>query len=227
MTSQLSWMGGTCRQYTHKHCTYSAVQSLHKRGTHRTRLAQDLHNICGRLKRICHLVRTCCSLTCRLPRAHHLLHSLFLLPRHQNTHYNRDNTITSKNTQYIIEPFQDHPVDKQHHQESLWCENLQSGGNPRATFSTEQGAGRYCGEGLKSMRLKVEAKVLVLWITEGGKEQKNKVIAPCSNLEEKFQECSKSEGEILATIVETLGVDLWTPTKQLAAKEKQDGRSAT
>ena len=30
----------TCRGYTHKHCTYSEVQSLHKRGTHRTRLAQ-------------------------------------------------------------------------------------------------------------------------------------------------------------------------------------------
>ena len=44
----------------------------------------------------------CCSLTCRSPRAHHLPHSLFLLPRHQNTHYNRDNTIHSKNTQCII-----------------------------------------------------------------------------------------------------------------------------
>ena len=46
----------------------------------------------------------CCSLTCRSPRAHLLSHSLFLLPRHQNTHYNRDNTIYSKNTQYIINP---------------------------------------------------------------------------------------------------------------------------
>ena len=45
----------------------------------------SLHNIFVRLKRICHLVRTCltlcCSLTCRLPRAHHLPHSFFLLPR--------------------------------------------------------------------------------------------------------------------------------------------------
>ena len=86
---------GVSRQYTHKHCTYSAIQSLHKRGTHRTRLAQELHNIFVRLKRICHLVRACltlcCSLTCRAPRAHLLPHSLFLLPRHQNTHYNRDN----------------------------------------------------------------------------------------------------------------------------------------
>ena len=41
----------TCTQYTHKHCTYSAEQSLHKRGTHRTRLAQELHSIFVRLKR--------------------------------------------------------------------------------------------------------------------------------------------------------------------------------
>ena len=75
-----------CGQYTHKHCTSSAVQSIHKRGTHRTRLAQELHNIFVRLKRICHLVRTCltlcCSRTCVVPRAHLLPHSLFLLPRH-------------------------------------------------------------------------------------------------------------------------------------------------
>ena len=31
-----------CRQDTHKQCTYCAVQSLHKRRTHGTRLAQDL-----------------------------------------------------------------------------------------------------------------------------------------------------------------------------------------
>ena len=43
-------------------------------------------------------VRTCltrCSLTCRLPRAHHLPHSLFLPPQHKNTQHNRDNTIIS------------------------------------------------------------------------------------------------------------------------------------
>ena len=59
-----------------------------------------------RRKRICHLVRTCltfcCSLTCRSPRADLLPHSLFFLPRHQNTLYNRDNTVTSKNNQYTI-----------------------------------------------------------------------------------------------------------------------------
>ena len=34
------------------------------------------------------------------------------------------------------QPLQDHPVDKWRHQEPLWRENLQSGGNPRKTFST-------------------------------------------------------------------------------------------
>ena len=95
-----------CRQYTHKHCTYSAVRSLHKRGTHRTRLAQELHNIFVRLRRIGHQVRTCltlcCSRTCLVPRAHHLPHSLFLLPQHQNTQHHRYNTVTSRNTQYIM-----------------------------------------------------------------------------------------------------------------------------
>ena len=68
------------RTLTHKHIC--AAQSVHKRGTHHTHFAQELHNIFVRLKRICHLVRTCltlcCSLNCRSPRAPHLPHSLFL-----------------------------------------------------------------------------------------------------------------------------------------------------
>ena len=44
----------------------------------------------------------CCSLTCRLPRANHLPHALFLPPRHKNTQHNRDDTIISKNTQYVM-----------------------------------------------------------------------------------------------------------------------------
>ena len=34
------------------------------------------------------------------------------------------------------QPLRDLPVDKQRHQEPLWRENLQCGGNPRKTFST-------------------------------------------------------------------------------------------
>ena len=67
-----------CGQYTHKHCTYSAIQSLHKRGTHRTRLAQELHNI---FVRICHLVRTRLTLCCsHLPCATSTSSSSFTLP---------------------------------------------------------------------------------------------------------------------------------------------------
>ena len=61
----------------------------------------ELHYIFVRLKRVCHLVRTCltlcCSRTCLVPRAHLVPHSSFLPPRHQNTHHNRDKTIYSKN----------------------------------------------------------------------------------------------------------------------------------
>ena len=38
------------------------------------------------------------------------------------------------------QPLQDLPVDKRRHQEPLWRENLQSGGNPRKTFSTDSSA---------------------------------------------------------------------------------------
>ena len=47
---------------------------------------------------------------------------------------------------------------------------------------------------------------------EGCKDGKSKVIASCTYLEEKLRECNK-EGVILATSVETLGVDLQTRTK--------------
>ena len=44
------------------------------------------------------------------------------------------------------------------------------------------------------MRTEVEATGPKLSITEGGNEGKSKVIASCSYLEEKFQECSKAVG---------------------------------
>ena len=80
-------------------------------------------------------------------------------------------------------------------------------------FQGEQGVGKYCGECAKSIRLVVEEKGL-------RKRGKNKMIASCSCLEEKFQECSKTEGVGLATSLETLEVDLRTRTKQLGATEK-------
>ena len=73
---------------------------------------------------------------------------------------------------------------------------------------------------LKSIKREAEEKDFKLSITEGGSERKSKVIASCSYLEEKFQECSKREEAGLATSVETLGVDLRRRTVQPGAKEK-------
>ena len=104
---------GECRQYTHKHRTYSAVQPVHKRGKHITRLAQGP----ARLK-TCSVIFVRLNIvlsSCVLHMSHPWLlphlpcttstssssHALFLLPRQRNTHYNRDNTIYSKNTQCI------------------------------------------------------------------------------------------------------------------------------
>ena len=79
-----------------------AVQSFHKRGTNTTRLAQVITGCTSFLSAwkesitwCCTCLFFCCSVTCRLPRAHHFPHSLFLLPLHVNTVY-------SKNTQYFM-----------------------------------------------------------------------------------------------------------------------------
>ena len=132
--------------------------------THNTHLcstvcsqAQNAHHALGpsqtdcsvifvRLKSICHLVRICLPLTCRLP--HHLPQSLFLLLRHKNTQHNRFIMSTTENTHAQLHAL---PVDKQRHQESLWRENLLSGGNPRTTthpksLRLSQGLSGKCGK---------------------------------------------------------------------------------
>ena len=68
---------------------------------------------------------------------------------------------------------------------------------------------------MKKFKREVEEKLKL--ITEGVKEGKSKAIAACENLDKNFQEYSK-EGVGLATIVETLGVDLRTRTKQLESE---------
>ena len=65
---------------------------------------------------------------------------------------------------------------------------------------------------LEKLKKEVEKKGLELPITEGSKEDKNKVIAPCRYLEEKLREGSKRKGVVV--------VDLRTQTKHLGAKEK-------
>ena len=83
-----------------------------------------------------------------------------------------------------------------------------------------QGAGRNRRKGADvDRKCDVEEKGLKLSITEGWQEERSKVLASCSYLEEKFQECSNKEGARLVTSVETLGVDLRARTKQLEATE--------
>ena len=72
---------------------------------------------------------------------------------------------------------------------------------------------------LKQLQREAVEKGLRLSITEGGKG-KSRAITSCKLLEEMFQECSKTEGVVFATSVETLGVDLRIRTNQLGAKEK-------
>ena len=125
----------TCRQNTQKHCTHSAVQSVHKRGTHRTRL---LH-LCAPEK--------------NLSSGLHMSHPLLLSHMPFTTSTSSSSfTLPSTTTQEHAaqsgqhDLLQEHPVhhehlrallvDKQRHQESLWRQDLQSGGNPRTTTPT-------------------------------------------------------------------------------------------
>ena len=136
------WLAGKsqhiCRQCTHKHCTYSAVQSIHKRGTHRTRLAQELHNIFVRLNM-------------NLSSCPHMAHPLSLshLPFTTSTSsssFTHPSTTTPEHALQSGEhdPLQEQPV---HHELSprfasrqaapSGVKNLQSGGNPRTTTPTD------------------------------------------------------------------------------------------
>ena len=64
----------------------------------------------------------------------------------------------------------------------------------------------------------MEKKGSGLSFTGGVKEGKSKAITSCKYPEERFLECSKKEGVVLETSVETLEVDLRTRTKRLGAK---------
>ena len=114
-----------------------AVQSVHKRGTHRA--LGSSHTDCSvifvRLKRVRHLVRTCLTLYCSLTST---LSSSFSLP---STTTPEHAALSGQHDHLQKHPghhelLQAPPDDKQRHQESLWRENLQSGGNPRTTTPT-------------------------------------------------------------------------------------------
>ena len=60
-----------------------------------------------------------------------------------------------------------------------------------------------------------------LSIIEGWKEGQSNVIISCIYLEERFHECSKKEGVIMATSVETTGVDLIREPSERSRAEKR------
>ena len=65
--------------------------------------------------------------------------SLFLLPRHKNTQHSRYNKSNSENTPVHHAHLQAPSVDELRHQESLWREDLRSGGNQRTTTPKKEG----------------------------------------------------------------------------------------
>ena len=87
-----------CRQDTHSQYTSVQYSLFTSGGTNTTRFAQVItdciSSLCAWKESViwcCTCLPLCCSLTCRIPRAYHLPHSLFLLPQYENT----------KNTQCI------------------------------------------------------------------------------------------------------------------------------
>ena len=130
------WTGHTHNTHLCSTVCSQARNAPHALGSSHT----DCSVIFVRLKRVCHLVRTCltlccCSLTCRTRSTSPSSFTLFstTTPEH---------ALQSGQTRSIQEypvhhqPLQEHPVDKLRYQESLWRENQQRVGNPRTTFST-------------------------------------------------------------------------------------------
>ena len=84
----------------------------------------------------------CCHLVCHMSHLCLLSHA----PSSMSTSSSSATYLTTQR-EHSVHPahLQDHSVDKLRHQESLWREDLQSGGNPRTTTPTR---GYRCGEGL-------------------------------------------------------------------------------
>ena len=109
------------------------------RNAHTTCLAQELHVIFVRLKRIwSSSVQHVSSLIVLSPAFHHehflfLIHSSFFDTRTRSTIGTTRATPRTQNIPHISKLPQPTCL---RHQESLWRENLQSGGNPRTTTPT-------------------------------------------------------------------------------------------
>ena len=71
----------------------------------------------------------------------------------------------------------------------------------------------------EKLKQEVQKKGLKLSITEGSKAGSSEVTASCRHRREKWRECSKRGGVVMAESVEMVGVDQRTQTEQLGAKE--------
>ena len=117
-----------CRQYTHKHMQRSTVYSQARNASH------ALGSRIAREKYVPHVSHP--LLLSHLPFTTSTLSSSFTLPcttTPEHALQSGQHDLLQEH-QYIMNLSS--PVDKQRHQESLWRENLQSGGNPRSTPST-------------------------------------------------------------------------------------------
>ena len=126
-----------CRQDTHNTHLCSTVCS---QATHRTRLAQELQcHLCALEKNPSsgpHMSHP--SLLSHLPFTTSTSSSSFTLPSTTKQEHAAKSGQHDHLQEHPVphEHLQALPVDKQRHQESLWRENLQSGGNPRTTTPT-------------------------------------------------------------------------------------------
>ena len=153
---------GECRQDTH------SLQFVHKRGTHTQRAwLKNCIVIFVRLRRVHSFGVSCLilvCLTCLSARALHLPHSLFFL-RHKNTQHNLGTTRATPRTPSTSRTSPSSPSRQVGHQESLWREDLQSGGNPRETAPTEK------EQNVRTLRL--DTRMMV---------SPTKLTAPCCNI---------------------------------------------
>ena len=118
------------RTPTHKTHLCSTVCSQAVRTAQLMRLAQELHcHLCAPQNKCCHLV---------WQMSHPWLSSH--APSFMSTSSSSPSCSTTQREHSVHPAHLRAPsVDKLRHQESLWCEDLQSGGNPRTTTLTEFG----------------------------------------------------------------------------------------
>ena len=173
---------GECGQDTHSQDT--SVQYSLFTSAHRTLNADGLAQVQDQAWFASIFVPQCCYLVC------HMSHSLLFSHLRVTTCTSSSSfTLPSTTQEHSPQPEQqeqlrEHPihhahlqalsVDKLRHQESLWREDLQGGGNPRTTTPTSY-------EPQKSLRLSRESKLILeihfnLWCT--GKIPRRK--SPCS-----------------------------------------------